>query len=106
MTELIFDRDPVTKTVQTFHYDPVADEFTIQDQQDVTALLERNKRLQNEERPKGEGHVVATIPGNILADLYKTWREQGLSWHEKQEAMKRWLNDPDNKLFRTTLEHV
>jgi hypothetical protein len=107
MTELLFDRDPVTKTVQTFHYDEATDQFTIADATDVEPILEANKTLLNEDRGKGKDlHRVASIPMVIWDQLQREWRAKGLSWEERQAAMKKWLNDPDNRLFRTTTQRV
>lgn len=107
MTELLFDRDPVTKSIQTFHYDEIRDQATIQDKTDVEAIIEANKALLDQDRGLGKDiRRVASIPGAILAELRQKWRAQGLGWEERQAAMKKWLNDPDNKAFRVTSERV
>ena len=101
--ELLFDRDSATKTTQIFHGND-GDTFTIQDSQEVGNLLETNKLLRDSGRHhdrKSEFRRVASIPLNVWCELRKTWREQGLSWEEKQVAMKRWLNDRDQQPFRT-----
>jgi hypothetical protein len=111
-TTLLFDRDPVTRSVELFHYDHTNDKFYIESKQDVTALIENNKAVQNDDsgtfagNRKSEMRRVASIPLNVLYDLKRQWREQGLSWEERQAAMKRWLNDPDNRFFRTDSSRV
>jgi len=101
--ELLFDKDPLTKTVQTFHSEN-GDSVTIQDSQEVTNLLETNKLLRDSGRHhdrKSELRRVASIPLNVWWDLREQWRKQGLSWEERQHAMKKWLNDRNNQPFRT-----
>lgn len=101
--ELLFDRDPLTGTIQKFHYSD-DDKVTITDTQDVTAIIEQNKALQNsgvQHSRKSGLRRVASIPLNILFELKKKWRDQGLSWEERQVELHRWLNDKDNLAFRT-----
>lgn len=108
--EMIFDRDPLTRSLQRFHYDFSNDQVVIQDTQDVTALVEANKEVRNnpalQPSKKSELRRVASIPMNIWQHLRTTWERQGLGWEERQEAMKRWLNDPDNRAFRTDTSRV
>lgn len=98
----LFDYDPLTLTKQVFHYDESVDAkgFTIETIQDATPLLEANKAQLNSTNAKiGAGKEefvkVASIPMNIYMQL----RKQGII--QDPAALKRWLNDPDNKLFRT-----
>ena len=48
----------------------------------------------------GLGRKVASIPLVVWNDLQK----KGIT--RDKAAFKRWLNDPDNKFFRTTSEVV
>jgi len=74
------------------------DHFVISTSQDVTKIIEANKRSEKEvdARQKwGEFSKVASIPLSIYYDLKK----QGII--DDKKRFKRWLNDRDNKLFRT-----
>jgi len=72
---------------------------TIQTSQDVSDVIEENKRQFNQvdERANwsGEWHKVGSIPMSIFFDL----KRRGIL--DDQVAMKKWMNDPDNRLFRT-----
>jgi|TARA_R110002167_G_scaffold55865_1_gene158705 phage-related protein len=74
------------------------DHFIISTSQDVTKIIEANKRSEKEvdARAKwGEFSKVASIPLTIYYDL----KAKGIVDDEKR--LKRWLNDSDNKFFRT-----
>jgi hypothetical protein len=99
MDTKIFDIDPVTGSKKIWHYDGDKDEAIIETVVDATKLVESNKVMFNahDERAnwKGDMHLVASIP----MELYMKWKMEGKL--EDQAFMKRWLNDPDNRLFRT-----
>jgi len=94
-----FDVDPYTGIHRTFIYDDDTDTFTIQTAVDVKPRLEVNKietNLYDERTPwKGDVHHVASIPLSIYFEL----KEKGIIDDDK--AFKKWLNDPDNRAFRT-----
>lgn len=98
MDKKIFDVNPELGIKRTWHYNDEKDEATIQTQQDVTAIIEENKNEFNQvdERQRwGEFSRVASIP---LSLFYQLKNEGKL---EDQAYMKRWLNDPENRHFRT-----
>jgi hypothetical protein len=98
MQKRIFDTNKELGITRTWHYDEDKDEATIQTQQDVSAVLEENKQAfsQVDERAKwGEFNKVASIP----LSLYYQLKAEGKL--DDQAFMKRWLNDPDNRHFRT-----
>lgn len=72
---------------------------TIETVQTVDAVAETNKQAFNQfdERAswKGDMHRVASIPMSIYYDLQR----KGIL--DDPVAMKKWLNDPDNRVFRT-----
>jgi hypothetical protein len=100
-TTLFLDSDPVTGRVRTFHALPDG-RFAVDSAVDVEPILEENKDLARLQDTKWQDNdnLVARIPMPIYMALRKTWREQGLSALDRQRAMHRFLNDPDNKLFR------
>ena len=99
MTEKrLFSTDADQGITRIFHYDEETDQATIQTQQDVTAIIEENKQeyAQVDERARwGEWSKVASIPMSIYFQL----KAEGKL--DDQAYMKKFLNDPDNKYFRT-----
>lgn len=98
----LFDYDPLTLTRKTFHYDESVDakNFVIETVQDAAPIIAANKEEFNQTHAKlGAGKEdfvkVASIPMNIYMEL----RKKGIV--QDPAAMKRWLNDPDNRFFRT-----
>lgn len=74
------------------------DKITIATSQDVTKIVEANKRARNEidkHQKHGEWSKVASIPLTVYYDL----KRRGIA--DDPAAMKRWLNDSDNRAFRT-----
>jgi hypothetical protein len=82
-----------------WHEDRATGDVTIASAQDVEQIVEDTKGVhrQFDERSnwKGDMHRVATIPLTIYFDLYR----KGIV--QDQVAFKRWMNDPDNAVFRT-----
>lgn len=72
---------------------------TIQTIQSVDGVAEANKQVFNQfdERSNwnGEMHRVASIPMSIFYDL----KRKGIL--DDPAAMKKWLNDSENRVFRT-----
>ena len=99
MTTKLFDINLETGTKKLWHYDADKDEATIQTIIDATEVVEANKERFNsfDEKAnwKGDMHHVASIP----MALYYQMKAEG-KLHD-QAYMKRWLNDPDNRAFRT-----
>ena len=74
------------------------DKIVIEQCQDVTAIIESNRRQLNmvdKHAKYGEWSKVASIPLNIYYDL----KQKGILDNPKR--MKKWLNSPDNRYFRT-----
>ena len=88
---------------QQAHWDKIDEKLIVESTQDIAPILEKNKAERNEfdiqrnsELKYKEGWTkVATIPNIIIDKLMKA----GV-WGDKK-AMKKWLNDPDQKAFRT-----
>jgi hypothetical protein len=99
MTEKkLFDKDDALGITRIWHYDEETDKATIETRQDVSAIIEENKNeyAQIDERARwGEWTRVASIPMSVYFQLK---REGKL---DDDAYMKRWLNDPENKYFRT-----
>lgn len=100
----VLESDPLTRSSLIFHdLDPSkGDKFVLEDRQDVTELLEDNKRSYNSydqrARHKGTFHRYAEIPMNLFMEMWAQGRFRGTKL-SREDA--RWLDDPDNKAFRT-----
>lgn len=97
--DTLLDYIPETLTSETFHLDEMEDKVVLSTEQDVTQIIEENKALQNLVTSIdrwGDMRRVAQVPLSLYLDLYK----KGITRDEK--AFKRWLNDPDNRFFRTS----
>jgi hypothetical protein len=99
MTSKLFEFDPITGTKKMWHYDDATDEAVIETIIDVSGVVADNQQKFNQfdERAnwKGDMHHVASIP---MALFYKMKAEGKL---DDQAYMKRWLNSPENRFFRT-----
>ena len=95
----LLDFNPVTKTRQTFHYDEVEDKATVHTEQDVTACVELTQAEFNalDERAPWKGDFVkaASIPLTEVSRLMASgiWMDDN--------ALKKYLNDRDNRKLRT-----
>ena len=100
-TTLLLDTDPLTGRVRTFHALPDG-RFAVSSDVDVEPILEQNKDLAPLQgtKWKDSDNLVARIPMPIYMALRKTWREQGLSALDRQQAMHKFLNASENRLFR------
>ena len=96
MTEKIFNIDPLSGITSYWHYDDTTDTAFIEKRQDVTAIVEANKAEMNQDHGRyGEWNKVASIPLSVFYDL----KQKGIV--DDPAAMKKWLNDSENKFFRT-----
>lgn len=93
----LLSKNPDTGTSQYFVSDPMTGAFRLETVQNVTPYLEAAKASYNsiDERAKwGDMAHVARIP----SALYWHLKKKGVA--DDPAAMKRWLNDPDNRFFR------
>ena len=94
----LFDFDPTTGTTKWWHYDADRDEATIETVFEVGDIVEQNKAqyAATDERTRwGEWSKVASIP----MPLFYRLKSQGIV--DDPKKMKAWLNDADNRFFRT-----
>jgi hypothetical protein len=103
MESRLFDADPITGSRTILHIDDkrvVAEEV-----QDVESIVESAKRRFNsvDERASfGEMSHVSFIPMNVLYAL----RRKAKGNQEFDKLLRKWLNDRDNRDFRTRPGHV
>ena len=98
MTTLLYDNyDPVTTRYTEITTDSETGLPLITYTQDIKPIIEANKAAANAftgTNPEGFTRV-ASIPNVVVQRLMQT----GI-WYD-QAAMKKWLDDPDNRFFRT-----
>lgn len=91
------DRDPATGTLQLFHYDLDDDSMAIETVQDVELIKKYATARFNDVDERApwmdNWNHVAWIPLIFLQT------NPELMYDNK--ALKKWLNDPDNRCFRT-----
>lgn len=100
MTERLLDYDPATGVKTWFRHDPFEDRDIIRREQDVTPIIEANKRAQNEATGSmGEGTLVASIPTNIQ---YEWLQKYGVKMWDQNHlpAVKRLLNSSDYRYLK------
>lgn len=103
----ILEHDPFTKTQTIFH--PTHDDagtFHLEEVQDAEDIVDVNRRLYNsvDERARfGNMARVASIPLVVFFDLWKKGMFRGSKLSKEDRA---WLNDKDNRYFRTRPGHI
>lgn len=104
MQSRVLSCDPLAGITRTHHYDDTNGITTIETTQDVEGILDITKALHagvderarwNDPTGGALGVRVAEIPLSILYD------PKNRHLLEDQKALAKWLDDPDNKLFRT-----
>ncbi len=103
-----FDYDPTTGITETFHYDPLTDETTIESTQDATPCLEVNKAMANDEEytkqgiKNGEWHY-ASIPTIVQLKWLNEYGEKNWPLHpHNKDLLFRLLNSPEWRHLKTT----
>ena len=102
-TRVLSDETGVTGIKRLFHFDDETEQVTIETQQTLDDVLVGTKVLRDahDERArwnhKGIGlNLVAQVPMVLLYEM----KRRGIDERD-QTALRKWLNDPDNVVFRT-----
>jgi hypothetical protein len=98
----IFSVDKATKTIETAQADGEGG-LIITTSQDCTDIIENNKAqyAQTDERTRyGDWAKVASIPLSVFQELNRLGICQGFAVRD-QKKFKEWLNNPENRSFRT-----
>lgn len=91
----LFSKDPHTGITKYWHV-KANGEYVVETQQDVSAIVEANKREYNETPSRyRDVNKVASIPLSVYYEL----KRKGIA--DDPKALKKWLNDRDNQVFRT-----
>lgn len=92
--------DPEAGITQYYHFDDVTGDITLETRwtSNVDEVNPDAYNSHSDHKPsawKGDWHHVAAVPNVVLHDLKK----KGIL--DDQKAFKKWLNDRDNRVFRT-----
>lgn len=106
MSKRIVDYDPFTGMTTTFDYDHVSDTTYVGREQNVSALLDRNKAMANDDFFTRDGWkrdwwLYASIPNIVI----EKWRnEHGVDIFNRDHEKKVYslLNQPEYKYLKTT----
>lgn len=97
----VIDHDPATGISHVLYHDESDGVSHYVAEQDTSTLLDWNRKQANEVGKRfGEFTKVASIPMPLYMDLKK----KGIL--DDVKAFRRWLNDPDNRFFRTHEAHL
>lgn len=106
MAKRLVDYDPLTGVSTYFNYDHSTDTSIVSSEQDVSAVIEANKILQNSESYTKKGMKAswwhyASIP-NIVIEKWKN--EYGVNVFDKNHEKRvfRLLNQPEYRYLKTT----
>lgn len=103
----LLDYDPVTQVRRLFHPSDDGESFVEEGQQEISERLSINKALRNDPSSGwGEGRRVASIPIVIWEHLIRQGMVTAGGQILDEKKFKAWLNDPDNRAFRTRLGQV
>lgn len=96
----VIDFDPLTRISTTLHPSEDGNYLTIESSQDVDAIIEQNKLLYNlyDQRAPFKGDGLHRVAQMDMLTFLKMQQEGQL---DDQKAISRWLNDSDNKGWRT-----
>lgn len=87
------------------HFDAAENTFTVEEVQDVEAIIENNKRLQGEAQKSDMMRHVASIPAIFLTQwLHEEWNRGNrikAFGKEMDKVVARKLRDPDYRFLRT-----
>lgn len=106
MSKRIIDYDPILRKTTYHDYDSATDTTYIIETQDVSHILERNKRLRNDPDYKKLGirediYHYASVPASILVE-WKT--KHGVDGYSKDESemrkVEKLLSSPDYAYLR------
>jgi hypothetical protein len=96
MSKRFFDADPAPGITRYWHVKDNG-EYVIETEQrlDIDDSNTRQRNMTDKRTAWGDVNKVASIP---LSVYYRLKRE-GIA--DDPKALKKWLNDPDNRVFRT-----
>lgn len=104
MARRFLSEDPTTG-IRRYYHDDNSSQFQVETEQDVNPIVDSNAAQRNPTSRNtrwGEGiQKVATIPLAVMEDMIARGILTKGGAVQDRAALRRWLNDPDNRAFRT-----
>ena len=95
MNKRVFSHDPQSGITKYWHVKSNG-EYVIETVQDVSTITDANKRQYNDTPDRfRDVNKVASIPLPVYYEL----KRKGIA--DDPKALRKWLNDADNRVFRT-----
>ena len=92
--------------IRTMDYDHEGDTVIVKSSQDISSIIKGNLEAQNDKSmTRGvDMRHVARIPFVVI----EQWKKQGIDFNKKEDwpKIKKMLNDPDLRYFRTDLGEI
>lgn len=89
---------------EEYKYDSLEDRLYIKRTQDVEPIIEANKAQYNNSDKRHRSETMNHVARIPMIMIEKWARDHGIKFEEvlnNDELMRRFLNDPDNRFFRT-----
>lgn len=107
----LFGHDPDAGITEYFHYDEHSGGFTIETRQDISGFVEANKAAWNNTDTHtryhdGLGDRVASVPNVVMMQLAKQGIATPAGRILDDKKYRAWLNDSENRHFRTRAGRV
>jgi hypothetical protein len=74
--------------------------ISVQDREPILKANQENRKDRREDGWKGDLHHVASIPMPLMMELYR----EGIA--NDQQEFRKWLNKPENQVFRSKVGRV
>ena len=98
-------KDPLTGLETIHHYDEVTKETHIEHKQDVSSIIERNKKLHNSDHQKTgckqEWMHAASIPEVVQIQWMQKYGIKDIYSDENWPLVRKLLNSPDYRYLKT-----
>ena len=96
---MLLHADPVTRIKRKIHFRPHEETFVVSHEQDDKEILEGNKASYNSFRKASDPHAeMGDLYARIPLVVWGRLMESGIAFDDK--ALRKWLNDRDNLVFR------
>jgi hypothetical protein len=107
----LLDHDPDSGITEYYHFDAETGGFGIEARQNVSSIIEVNKAAWNDTEThtpyrEGLGARVASVPLVVMMQLAKSGIITAAGRVLDDKKYRAWLNDPENRFFRTRAGRV
>lgn len=95
----LLDYNPISRVAHVWHWDEATEETVITSEQNLDDLFSVNNLLANEQGKRFNRGEEGTLVAKVPMSLFSEWSRTGKLLDQKY--LFRWLNDIDNRRFRT-----